>query len=240
LKKIAIFTEGQTELIFIRHFLLRIMDPSKISFECFELQTHIQSAVPFSHRNQYAEVHFLILDVHGDEGVVSSIKEREVSLFEKGYEKIIGLRDLYSDEYLKRSSVINDHISRLIIQKSCQTIGEMRNFDRIQLCFAIMEIEAWLLGMYTLFQKIEPLLTIDYIRQKLNIDLRTIDPQNSFFQPSREVDQIFHLCGREYKKKQGEVESICANIDISDLNAALENNRCNALKEFYHELISHF
>jgi hypothetical protein len=240
LKKIAIFTEGQTELIFIRHFLLRILDPSRLSFECFDLLSHRQFVVPFKHSNPYAEVHFLILNVHGDEGVLSSIKEREENLFEKGYEKIIGLRDLYSDEYMKRSYVINDRISRLIIQKSYQTIGEMRNFERIQLYFAIMEIEAWFLGMYTIFQKIESLLTVDYIKQNLNIDLRTTDPQKSFFQPSNQVDQIFQLCGGEYKKKQAEVERICTNIDTSDLDAALENNRCTSFNEFYHELMNCF
>jgi hypothetical protein len=240
LRKIAIFTEGQTELIFIRNFLLRIMDPAKISFVCFELLAHQQFPVPFKYENAHSEVHFLILNVHGDEGVLSSIKERETNLFEKGgYDLVIGLRDMYSEEYFKRSQgIISEQISSLFIRQYDQTIVNMKHFDKIRFFFAIMEIEAWFLGMYTLFCKIAPLLTVSFIKEQTSIDLKTTDPQKSFFQPSKQLDQIFQLCGREYKKKQGEVENICGKIDPSDINAACENSRCTSLNKFYQELLN--
>jgi len=241
LKRIAIFAEGQTELIFIRHFLLKVLDPSKISFECHELLAHKLSNVPYSYSNPSAEIHFLILEVHGDEAVLSSIKEREKRLIEEsGYERIIGLRDMYSDYYVKRSpGVINDQVSGLIIQQNNKTIGDMTYSDRIKLYFAIMEVEAWFLGMYTLFQKIHSVLTIEYIRQNLKIDLKTFDPQKEFYRPSDQVRSIFQLCGGEYKKKRDEIESICSNIESSDFDAARENNRCARFDAFYKELTSY-
>ena len=240
MKRIAIFAEGQTELIFIRNLLLKVLNPSKLSFECFELISHKQSTIPYQYPNPSADIHFLILNVHGDEGVLSSIKEREKNLIEKsGYERIIGLRDMYSGEYVKRSpGVINDQISNIIIQRHNQTIGDMTHFDRIKLYFAIMEIEAWFLGMYNLFSKIDSVLTVEYIKDKLGIDLTNSDPQKEYYRPSNQVNSIFQLCGREYKKKQGEIECICSNIDSSDLDAARENSRCACFDDFYKELFA--
>jgi len=241
LKKIAIFTEGQTELIFIRNFLLRVMDPSKLSFECYDLLGQKFSSVPYRYPNPSAEVHFLIVNVNSDEKVLSSIRDREKDLIKTGgYEKIIGLKDMYGGEYRKHSPrVINRQISNMIIQRANQTIKGMTYFDRIKLYFAIMEIEAWFLGMYNLFQKIDSLLTVEYIKQNLGIDLKSVDPQKEFYKPSDQVRSIFQLCGRKYKKKPEEIECICSNIDSSSLNAATENNRCMCFADFYREITNH-
>ncbi len=240
MKRIAIFAEGQAELIFIRCLLFNTLDPSKMSFECYELLAHSQSAVPYHYRNPSADIHFLILNVHGDEGVLSSIKERERNLIERrGYETIIGLRDMYSDYYIKRSpNVINEAVSSQIIENNNATVENMTYSDRIKLHFAIMEVEAWFLGMYNLFRKIDSLLTLEYIKQHLKIDLKIADPQKDFYRPSNQVHEIFQLCGREYKKKQGEVESICSKMDSTDFDNARENSRCACFNAFYEDMIS--
>lgn len=237
MKKIAIFTEGQTELIFVRNFFLRVMDPSKLSFDCYDLSGQ---KVPYEHKNPYAEIHFLIVNVGCDEKVLSFMREREKDLIKtRGYEKIIGLRDMYGQEYTKHSPrVINKQISNMIIERNNQTIKGMTYFDRIKLYFAIMEIEAWFLGMYNLFQKIDSLLTVEYIKQKLGIDLKSVDPQKKFYKPSNQVRSIFQLCGREYKKKLNEVEGICCNMDSSSFDNATENNRCMCFADFYKEITS--
>lgn len=240
MKKIAIFTEGQTELIFVRNFFLRVIDPSKLSFECYDLLGQKFSSVPYRYSSPSAEIHFLIVNVNGDEKVLSSIRDREKHLIKTGgYEKIIGLKDMYGGEYRKRSPrAINRQISNMIIQRANQTIKGMTYFDRIKLYFAIMEIEAWFLGMYNLFQKIDSLLTVEYIKQKLGIDLKSVDPQKKFYKPSNQVKSIFQLCGREYKKKPNEVEGICCNMDSSSFDNATENNRCMCFADFYKEITS--
>ncbi len=241
MKRIAVFAEGQTELIFIRDFLLKVLDPSKISFECLELIAHQDSPVPYKYSSPSAEIHFLILNVRGDEGVLSSIKERERKLIqENGYERIIGLRDMYSEEYTKLSpGKIDDYVSNAITQRHNQIIEEMAHPERIKLYFAIMEIEAWFLGMYYLFQKIDSALTVDYIEKKLGINLVIIDPQKEFYRPEDQVNSILQLCGREYKKKWAEIESICSHIDSLDYDAARENARCVCFDDFYQEIVSY-
>ena len=224
MRKIAVFTEGQTELIFVREFLLRLIDNSKLSFICMELLARKYFYVPYEYSSPNPEIHFLIVNVHGDEGVLSSISDREKSLIEKsGYEKIIGLRDMYSEAYEKLSpGIINDSVTKRLIQGYKLTIQNMVYSDKVELYLAIMEIEAWFLAMYNVFQKIDTVLTIDFIKQNLRIDLRNTDPQKEFFKPSRQVQDIFGLCGMQYNKKESDI-----------------NNRCNAFDAFYQMIISY-
>ncbi len=240
MKTIAIFAEGLTEQVFVREFLLRIFDPAKLSFECLELKAHRYSAVPYKYPNPDAAIHFMILDVHGDEGVLSSIKEREKELIEKRrYDRIIGIRDMYTAAYVKRSpGRIKDSVTKDFIRNHNEIIRNMTYPERISFHFAIMEVEAWFLGMYNLFNRIDPILTADYIREKLGIDLIATDPQKEFYKPSQQVSTICELCGRSYSKKRDEVESVCRKMKSEDFENAKENGRCQCFAELYQDIIS--
>jgi hypothetical protein len=242
-KRIAIFTEGKTERIFVRECLFRLFDPARIRFECYELLAHNLLAAPYvypSTPNPQAEVFFMIVDCHGDEGVLSTIKEREHSLIEKGYDAILGLRDMYCDAYHRLAhGLIKDNVSKRLIQAHAAEMQRMKHYDRIKLYYAIMEIEAWLLGMYDLFQKIDPILTTKYIKQELGIDLENMDPQLSFYRPSEELNAVLALCGRRYKKKEGDVERLCAKIELKDLDDVISNNRCKSFKEFRDAIVGY-
>lgn len=240
MKKIAIFTEGQTELIFVRWFLLRLIDNSKLSFECRELLAHKECPVPYNYSCPEPQIYFCIINVHGEEGVLSSIREREKQLIKVGYDEIIGLRDMYSETYFKLSpNRINDAVTNKIKSGNWSTIKKMTNRNKIKLYFAVMEIEAWFLGMYKLFQKIDPILTVEFIKQKLNIDLKRVDPQKEFYKPSDQLDSIYALCMRKYSKKRNEIESICSRMEIEDYHNAKEKGRCKCFDDFYQEILSH-
>jgi len=237
MKRIAVFAEGQTEAIFIREFLLRLIDPSKLSYSYIKLNADIMQRVrEYSCPNP--EVHFDIINVQNDEKVLTVIKETEKSLIERGqYEKIIGLRDMYSGEYDKRShGRINDNVTNQIMNIHKSIIQTMRYSNRIKLYYCIMEIEAWFLSMYNVFPRIDSTLSADYIASHLGFDLRVIDPQKAFFKPSRELHKIFELCGLEYKKKKGDVEKITSKIEVQDFDDARENDRCGCFDVFYREI----
>jgi hypothetical protein len=69
----------------------------------------------------------------------------------------------------------------------------MSNPIQIHFYFAIMEFEAWLLAMYENFEKINSLLTIEFIKNNLGYDLSMIDPQIEFFKPSNEIRKILKI-----------------------------------------------
>ena len=236
--KVAIFTEGQSELIFVRELLLRLVDTSGMWLQCLELLSHQLSDVEFEHRCVEPKIFFLLVDVHGDEGVLSSIKEREINLVEKGgYERIIGLRDMYCEQYVKKSpGKIDDRVSAMIIENCELVVQNMRYNDKIKVLFAVMELEAWFLAMYNLLKRIHSLLTVDYIKNHTGIDLKDKDPERAFYRPSQEMKIVFNLCEMQYKKKKNEIENIARNMAARDLADARENGRCEHLGKFLEEI----
>ena len=239
MRKVAIFTEGQSEQIFIRHLLLQVMDCSKISFRCLRLYAGRDIPAKYDYLNPNAKIHFLIVNVGQDEKVLSILKEREANLIRKGFDRIVGLRDMYSEEYSKRSnSEINNSVTMSFIDGWNSTIQKMSDPSKIRMHIAIMEIEAWFLAIYHIFERMNSILSVDYIENKLGINLADIDPQTEFFIPSEEVNRIFQLVGLQYKKKEHDIESICSKINNDDLCNAFKNGRCSRLKDFYEELLS--
>ena len=217
MSNVAIFVEGQSELIFVRHFLPQVIGWEKISFICFKLYSDRMVPAKYNYMNENAEIHFFIVDVGNDEKVLSAVKEREKSLFESGYEKIIALRDMYSKKYSKRSPRrIDENVTRAFIENAHKTIEEMSEPARIKMHFAIMELEAWFLGMYSIFPKINDRLIVEHIGDKLGFNLSIIDPQTEFFKPTDIVDNILQLVGLRYKKSEHDVESICSKINTND------------------------
>ncbi len=61
MKKVAIFVEGQGEQIFVRHLLNNLIGANQLSFECLCLRAGNLDKVPYTHKNEQAEVHFLII-----------------------------------------------------------------------------------------------------------------------------------------------------------------------------------
>ena len=237
MKKIAVFVEGQGELIFVRRILYHLIDPSKFSFRCLALHADSEHDIPYPHNNPNAEVHYQIINMGNDEKVLSAIKEREEILFSNGFSKIIGLRDMYSREYrVKSGGAINENLNRRFIESTRKIISALNNAERINFHFSIMELETWWISMYNLFAKINDKLTVNFIDENLGCDLSKIDPQTEFFHPSTEFDRILHLVGSSYDKRFSEVESISSKIDDVDIENATENNRCRALKSFSGDL----
>jgi len=101
--KLAIFVEGQTELLIVKNLIFLLFDNSVLNIFCIKLigDASRYNSLNYSVPQPFIEI--LLVDVGNDERVLTSIKEREKNLFKSGYSKIIGLRDMRSEEYLKKS-----------------------------------------------------------------------------------------------------------------------------------------
>jgi len=236
--KIAIFVEGQTEQVFIRHLVAQIIGYNDLSFNCKKLYGNCLQDVPYEYQNQNAKFHFLIINACGDEKVLSVIIERIDNLRTVGYEKFIGIRDMYCEVYKKRSPAIDEALNQQLIDAVNKRIQSMDDPDQIFMYFSIMEIEAWILSMYNLFSRINQKLTLEYIKQELGYNLRNIDPQKVFYKPSDEVDNIFKLIALRYDKHYSEIESICSKMDTTDFQDAKANGRCKNFAELYSDLFN--
>jgi hypothetical protein len=234
--KIAIFVEGQTELIFVREYLLKKHN-YRIAVECRTLFSDSDyKETKYDFPNDESDVHISIINVGNDVAVLSRIKKRENHMWESGYDKIIGLRDMYSKAYKEESKVINDEVTRKFVDGYNEQIGKMTKPENIKFYFAIMEIEAWFLALPLLLQKIDKRLTLEFIFEKLKIELDKIDPEKYFFKPANNLNEIYTLVGLKYKKSEDIVENILSKLDKNDFFSLNEITKCNSFSEFYNEI----
>lgn len=237
--KIAIFVEGQTELIFVREYLLKIFD-FQISIDCYTLFADSRL-----HTTEYAFAapeplhYFQILNTGNDNAVLSRILRRERLLWNAGFDKIIGLRDMFSSAYLEEVTErkIDQRVNNLFVETTQQTINrEAIRPDDIHFSFAIMEVEAWILALDSCFQHIHELLDHDFIAEKLGHNLSVIDPETTFFHPANIIEEIYSLVGLKYKKSKGDIYTIMNGIQKEDFRYLYESDKCASFNSFSDKL----
>lgn len=229
--KTAIFVEGQTELIFVRDLLMKAYDYQNLYINCFELGSDgsfKDKNSPFGHKS--ADFYFQIVLVGNDNSVLSAMLRREKWLEQQGFGRIIGLRDMYSADYLKQAGhrMIKNELNEKFIRGHNERIKSQKMF----LCFAIMEIEAWILGIESIFEKMFSELTISYISNKLGYDLSIIDPEHTFFKPSGDVEKIFDLVNYAYNKNIENIYSILGHLSKEDFAQLYNAEKCPSFTTF--------
>jgi hypothetical protein len=235
MKKIAIFVEGQTELIFVREYLLKQFEYQGIDLECRNLfkDEKIQSA-EYDFPNKEAKVHFQIINVGNDTSVLQRILKREQLLWNAGYERIIGLRDMYSSDYIeamKQPREIKPELNRKFIEGTNKTLEQKaKEPQNIKFHFAIMELEAWFLGIPELWERKG--ISNQSIKDKIGFDLSTIDPETTFLHPAETIKDILKIINEPYRKQASEVESLVSCIEKQDFEDLQNSQKCNSFKEF--------
>lgn len=234
MRKIAVFLEGQTELITTREFLLKKYS-YVVNIDCFQqFKEGNTRPVEYSYKCPFSEVYYELINVGNDQKVLSAILEREKSIFLNGYEKIIGLRDMYSKVYRELSNgIIDQELNFKIITNDQETIRKKSvNSSKIFFCFSIMEIESWFLGIQNLFLRLHQGLSVDFIRNRLNFDLSIVDPEFHFFHPAKTFSDIFELQNLSYDKRKGDIEAICKHMTIEDFSDLYNSPKCKSFNLF--------
>jgi hypothetical protein len=230
-KKIACFVEGQTEQIFVERLFQEIAGDKKISIETYKFQGGkanriIQPLKLSTIKN--APFFVLLYDCGNDAHVVSDIRKQHQSLIKKGYEKILGLRDLYPIPLGKKEEI---EIGIRGFLKPLQKIGVP-----ISVIFAVREIEAWFLAEWHYFDKLDSRLTPDFILQELRLDLKNIDVEQRPH-PSEDLKDIYRLVSRKYDKNEKASQEIINSLDYEFLYLHLVNS-VKQLKKFIDEIDS--
>ena len=208
MKKYAYFVEGQTERIFLEHFLTSYFTyPTAVADSKKMIGDNIIT-IRTNNILDETDYYFLIYDVGNDERVSSKMMENAKNMVEnQNYDRIFGLRDLYPSEKSKKYQLIN---------KTKEEFKKTRHGDKLKLIFAIMEIEAWFLADADVFSKINGTLTIDYIRDQIGIDLSNNNPED-LNKPSSVIDKIFKLVGGKYDKSTDDCYNVISRLDFCNL-----------------------
>ncbi|QGZ92693.1 hypothetical protein [Microcystis aeruginosa] len=207
-KKLAIFVEGQTERILITRLLQEIAGYKKVSVEVYQVRGDKANRKIQPLKSNLIEVapfFILLYDCGCDSHVLSDIKKQHNSLTNNGYEKILGLRDLYPEPLENRTKVENG------IKGFLKTLLQNKGIP-ISIILVIMEIEAWFLGEYSFLTKIDSCLTSNFILHNLGFDLNALDVEQ-IPHPSQVLDSIYQLIQRSYDKSERTVEEIASLLN---------------------------
>lgn len=237
-RKIAIFVEGDTELVFVRHFLNTWYnyDANLLGFECYKLQSNNKHTVPYPIGSRNSENFYEIIIVGNDNSVLSKMLSRAEELGNAGFSSIIGLRDMFCDKYHQASShgrVVSTSLNAKFISSAQNAItqSQLNNKQDIHLHFAIMEVEAWLLGMNRLPMVIDSSFTVTDIKDNLGIDLSQ-DPEMSIYHPAVVLKSIYNLSGKTYGKHTDDTERVISQLMREDFEQLYSSGKCQSFQQF--------
>jgi len=208
MKKIAIFVEGQADLMFFDRLILELATESGLAVE------HAEALGGSAHARQlkflkkqtlhpHHKYYVLIVNCAGDSNVKSDIIERYEGLRRAGYAAVFGLRDVYG-------MFRYEDVPKL---RAMLKVGMPDGEVPVHLFLAIMEIEAWLLAEYTHFGRISPSLTMERIRKHLHFDPSRDDVEQRWH-PAEDMDRIYKLAGTRYTKQRNNLQRTLDVIDF--------------------------
>lgn len=211
MKKLAIFVEGYTEVLFLERFLPAICGVHKIVIEHKEIKgggkksktprrySTVKVTKPITNEQYYV----LIVDCGGDKLVAQNIKDEHLNLTTDGYSKIIGIRDVRPDFTHADIPKLEINLRKYIKTKLIP----------VEFVLSVMEFEAWFLAEFTHFEKIDASLKIDLIKNNLGFDPSKDDMQ-ARLEPQKDLSNCYSLASKSYVKSD---ESTADALDYDHL-----------------------
>jgi hypothetical protein len=224
MNKLAVFVEGNTELVFVTQLLLELAGHSGVTITRQRLhgdairELRGRGAPP-----DEAAIMVLVVDCSTDGRVRSAILDRKVELARAGYNRVIGLRDVFPTPRANIAELSHR------LQQGLDAIGVPA-----RIVLAVMEIEAWFLAEHTHFVKLHPDLTPQKIFEVTGFDTVNDDPQ-SVDHPAALIEKIYAAVGLRYRKSNDDAHRIVANLDFDSLCVAVRE-RVPSLHSFLEEL----
>lgn len=241
-RKIALFVEGDTELIFVRSFLnvWYNYDANLLGVECYKLQANQPHPVPYPIGSRDSENFYQIIIV-GNDNIMSKMLERAESLGNAGFSLVVGLRDMFCDAYHKKSvhgRVVSPDLNARFIASAREVINNcgLSNSSDIQIHYAIMEVETWLLGMSNILTLIDSNLTKEDVVRQIGIDLSQ-DPETTIYHPAVELKKLFDLTGGQYDKHTDETEKIISQLIKEDYETLYHSGKCESFHRFVDAIV---
>lgn len=233
--KVAIYVEGITEVGFVYRLIgeKHQWDWTAFRMECLHLDPEKAGDDLSDYGDENSEDNYLIFDSCSHDAVSSDILSRFESHRINGFNRVVGLRDIYSDRYFELYGRTTDRQSvEKFIHDMQDTLREKDPDGFIQLRFAIMETEAWLLAMSDVFSRIDPQIDAQWLMDKACIDV-TKDPEDSMVHPFNKLEEIYKSISRTYSKHWKEIKEIIFKLTWDDFDNLYHSGKCNSFREFY-------
>lgn len=229
IRRLAFFVEGKSEMLFIERLATEVAGAHNVVIE----QTRVRGGVNVPRSVETIQAarevanerfYILIVDCGGDGLVKSRIIEEHQKLTDKGYEKIIGIRDVRPD--FSRQEVE-------LLKRGLMT-GFNTNLAPVAFILSVMEIEAWFLAEFNHYRAIHSDITVEAITARLGFDPVSGDPSERD-NPAEDLDATYKLAGRAYKKNN--VERTVNALDFNYIYCEMKD-RIPELRELTEHLDS--
>lgn len=233
--KVAIYVEGVTEAGFVYRLIGEKYqwDWTAFRLECLHLEPEKAGDDLRDYGDEESENYYLIYDSCSHDAVSSNILSRFEDHRQSGFDRVVGLRDIYSDRYFELYGRTTER------QSVERFINDMRDAVRekdpqgfIKLRFAIMETETWILAMYGVFSRIDPKVDANWLMDKVGINVLD-DPETSIVHPFGKLEAIYTSISRTYSKHWPEIKEIVFKLTWNDFDNLYHSGKCNSFKEFY-------
>lgn len=238
--KCAVYVEGKAEMLFVADVLQKYLgyDSSKIGFQCINLNKNVYEAVSYPCQGNIAssESFYQIVNVNNDNLVLSKLKRDIPGLISQGFEIIIGLRDVFGEDY--KTICQNQTIDIELIGNMRKSHLNQLNFNGadIRYHFAIMEYEAWMLALIDNFI-ISKGANPDSVFKSVGVAYNS-DFEKTVFHPYNLVEKIYQTIGVHYGKHEDDYFSFLATLTKDDYEKLRNSNRCASFKLFIDSLLS--
>ena len=229
MRKLAIFVEGLTEQILVRHMLQAVLDSNKIAIQAVKITGGHNVRMSFTvmraaHVNNLTDYYVLVYDCGGETNVKGYLMMHREKLVSNGYQMILGLRDVYPNFERGDVDKLRRGLNFQIPQKGVRT--------RIHL--AIMETEAWFLGEYRHLRKVSRKLTPEFVEKRLGFNPRTQNMEERQ-RPAEDMKAVYQLVGHDYTKKRDRLNAVISKLDFQYFTHGL-TERMPSLERFVTEL----
>ncbi len=213
-RKVAIFVEGLTEQVFVLALVRALLGNREIHYgisEQFKGKVVVSSdPIPAN-----AEFYILIVNCHGDEQVLTQIRDQYAVLLKGGYSAVLGLRDVFPIPRAK-----------IGVLRASITASLPKGTLPASLHLAVMEVEAWFLGETKHFLEISPALTVDLLL-KSGFDVKAALPQD-WDRPAETLHAIYRLAGVSYllkgQKKKRRIERTVRALSFEDMYVGVRHS----------------
>lgn len=221
--KKVVYVEGVTELVFVYKLICTHYGYGGNLFQIHNvnLDPIAGREIPADFGQPDAPDYYQLVCAGGDGGVISAIKERYKGHIDAGFEIVVGLKDVYGRAYTSLAGHVYDSekVKKLIgIQKS-----QLSAEKQASLCFAIMEVEAWILGMRRFLE-----------REYSNLSLSEgIDPETTYVHPYKDIHTAFNSIGVRFEKHWGDILAVMNRMTKEDFDSLYASPCCTSFNAFY-------
>lgn len=228
-KRVVIFVEGDSEMIFSSYLIQVLYEYQRIKINFNSWRS--DDALKYNVMPQIRlgdELEFTLYNVGNVQRVVNIIKANAQSLL-KQYNVVMGLRDIISQEYenMAGNKIDFEIIERLI--KNTHTLFAGDDNKGVEIFFAVMELEAWYLGLTECLERSG--YNLLGIKESLGIDLEEADPEKTFYKPKKDIRRFEpNLDEKEFAHRIG------SNLRLTDIERVKKEKKNSHFIRFINRL----